>query len=86
MIGLEMGETIASAIRVRSSDSSNAQLLIHRASIGNNFISENEIVTVLGDENQLVKGDICEINRPLSFERGIWIKSRVMAGSAPKSG
>ena len=34
------------------------------------FISENGIVAVLGDENQFVKGDMWEINRPLSFERG----------------
>jgi len=50
------------------------------------FISEIGIVAVLGDEDQFVKGNICEINRPLSFERGIWIKSGAMAGSAPKSG
>ena len=34
------------------------------------FISENGIVAILGDEDQFVKGDICEINRTLSFERG----------------
>ncbi len=54
MIGLEMGETIASAIRVRSSDSSNAQLLLHIASIDNNFISENGMVVVFGDESNAV--------------------------------
>jgi hypothetical protein len=35
----------------------------------NNFISENGIVAVLGDENQFVKGDIRRINRLISFER-----------------
>jgi len=45
-------------------------LFIRSTSIGNNFISENGIVAVLGDENQFVKGDMWEINRPLSFERG----------------
>ena len=41
-----------------------------RASISNNFISENGIVAVPGDENQFVKGDIRRINCPLPFERG----------------
>ncbi len=50
------------------------------------FISENGFVAVLGDEDQFVKGDICEINSPLLFERVIWLKSGVMAGSAPKTG
>jgi hypothetical protein len=57
-------------------------LFLHRASIGNNFISENGIVAVFGDEDQLVKGDIRKINRPLSFERGIWINSRAMTSTA----
>ena len=43
---------------------------LYRASIDNNFISENGIVAVLGDENQLVSGDSRKISRPLSFERG----------------
>ncbi len=34
------------------------------------FISENGIVVVLGDENQLMHGDILRIKSPLSFERG----------------
>ena len=34
------------------------------------FISENGTVAVFGDANQLVKGDIGKINRPLSLERG----------------
>ena len=29
----------------------------YRASINNNFISENGLVAVLGDENQIVVGD-----------------------------
>jgi hypothetical protein len=33
-----------------------------RASIRNNFISENGIVAVFGDENQLVTGDITRTN------------------------
>jgi hypothetical protein len=41
-----------------------------RASIHDNFISENGIVAVLGDENQFVKGGLRNITRPLSFERG----------------
>jgi hypothetical protein len=69
MIGLEMGETIASAIRVRSSDSSNAQLLIHRASIGINFIPENGIVAVLGDEDQLMNSDFRMFVRPSHMRR-----------------
>ena len=32
------------------------------------FISENGIVAVLGDENQLVKGGIRKISRPLIRE------------------
>jgi len=34
------------------------------------FISENGIVMVFGDENQLMHGDILRIKCPLSFERG----------------
>jgi hypothetical protein len=45
-------------------------LFLYRASIANHFISENGIVAVLGDEDQLMNGDIRKINRPLSFERG----------------
>ena len=45
-------------------------LFLHGASIPNNFISENGIVAVLGDENQFVNGGIRKINHPLSFERG----------------
>jgi hypothetical protein len=45
-------------------------LFICIASIGNNFISENGIVAVLGDENQFVKRGLWKINRPLSFEKG----------------
>ncbi len=36
----------------------------------NNFISENGIVAVLGDEDQLVKGDARRNRNPLSNERG----------------
>ncbi len=39
-------------------------------SIPINFISENGIVAVLGDEDQLVNSDIRQINRPLSCKRG----------------
>ncbi len=34
------------------------------------FISENEIVAVPGDENQIVRSDIWKISGPPSFERG----------------
>ncbi len=44
--------------------------LFRQASLSATFISENGIVAVLGDENQLMKGDIRKISRPLSFERG----------------
>ena len=37
---------------------------------GDRFISENGIVAVLGDENQLVKSLIRKIKDALSFERG----------------
>jgi len=40
------------------------------------FISENGIVEVLGDKNQLVNAGIRKINRPLSFERGCTDKIR----------
>ncbi len=43
---------------------------LYRTSILINFISENGIVAVLGDENQFVKVDVRRISRPLSFERG----------------
>ena len=49
---------------VRASDSSNAQLLLHRASINNNFVSENGTVAVFGDENQFVRSDMWKINGP----------------------
>jgi hypothetical protein len=45
-------------------------LSLHRASIGNNFISENGIVAVPGDEDQFVKSLIRKMNGPLSKERG----------------
>ena len=41
-----------------------------RASLASNFISENGIVAVFGDEDQFVKGGIRKINHPLSFRRG----------------
>ena len=34
------------------------------------FISENGIVAVPGDENQIVRSDIWKINGPPSFDRG----------------
>jgi len=43
---------------------------LYRASIGNNFISENGIVAVLGDEDLFVKSLIRRIKDPLSKERG----------------
>ena len=45
-------------------------LFLRRVSISSLFISENGIVAVPGDENQLVNGGIRIINRPLLFERG----------------
>jgi hypothetical protein len=53
----------------RSIGISNTKSLLYRASIDDNFISENGIVAVLGDENQSVKGGIRRINAP-SFSRG----------------
>ena len=50
--------------------SSSDGLLPYRASVLNNFISENGIVAVLGDENQFVNCDIRRIRYPLSKERG----------------
>jgi len=50
-------------------------LFLYRASIGNNFISENGIVAVLGYKNQVVTEDITRTNNPLLFERGISAKS-----------
>ena len=54
----------------RSSERLGPIFFLYRASIASNFISENGIVAVLGDENQFVKGGIRKINRPLSLERG----------------
>ena len=39
------------------------------------FISENEIVAVFGDENQLVRSDMWKINGPLLSRGGICAKS-----------
>ncbi|MEE9216573.1 MAG: hypothetical protein V3U32_03980 [Anaerolineales bacterium] len=46
------------------------------------FISENGIVAVLGDENQLVTGGILKINRPLPFERGRLIEISRVGGAS----
>ena len=40
----------------------------HRATIDSNFISENGIVAVFGDEDQFVKSHIRRIKDPLSKE------------------
>jgi hypothetical protein len=58
-------------------------LSLHRASTGNNFISENGLVAVLKDENQFVKGGTWKIKCPLSDEREHIDENEVMARSAP---
>ena len=44
-------------------------LLFGSESISNQFISENGIVAVFGDENQFVTGDLKRTNNSLSIER-----------------
>jgi hypothetical protein len=56
-------------------------LFICSTSIGNNFISENGIVAVLGDENQFVKGGTWKIICPSHPRGGILAKSGEMTPS-----
>jgi hypothetical protein len=54
----------------RSIGISNTKSLLYRASVDDNFISENGIVAVLGDEDQFVKSLIRRNKYPLSKGRG----------------
>ncbi len=50
--------------------SSNFEQLFTIIAAAVQFISENGIVAVPGDENQIVRSDMWKINGPPSFERG----------------
>ena len=65
-----MGETIASGIRVRSSECLWPILFLYRASINNNFISENGIVAVLGHEDHAVGRSHILICSPIELATG----------------
>jgi hypothetical protein len=56
-------------------------LFLRSASIDSHFISENGIAAVLGDDDQLVQGDVRRFNRPLSFER----RDRIKYGEIPRN-
>jgi len=74
MIGLEMGETIASAIRIRSSESLKSMLFPCRAPQVDIFIYENGIVAVLGDEDQVISRGVAANELPPAGQIGARVK------------